>query len=89
MRQELERLLGHAPGAAPGDAAAGLLQTAVPAGIRVRPHGPAPETAGRHLMEEYARAAGLPGRRRRAGACKGAALPGCVEDIGNGCAASI
>ena len=35
-------------------------------------------------MEEYTRAAGLPGADAVPEHVKGAALPGCVEDIGNG-----
>ncbi|MEI3013906.1 MAG: hypothetical protein V8T36_03640 [Ruthenibacterium lactatiformans] len=71
MRQELERLLdthrAQRPEMQPQDYYKLLYQREFGCGHTA----PAPETAGRHLMEEYARAAGLPGRGRRAGTCKG------------------
>ena len=84
MRQELERLLdthrAQRPEMQPQDYYKLLYQREFGCGHTA----PAPETAGRHLMEEYARAAGLPGADAVPEHVKGAALPGCVEDIGNG-----
>ena len=61
MRQELERLLdthrAQRPEMQPQDYYKLLYQREFGCGHTA----PAPETAGRHLMEEYARAAGLPG----------------------------
>ena len=84
MRQELERLLdthrAQRPEMQPQDYYKLLYQREFGCGHTA----PAPETAGRHLMEEYTRAAGLPGADAVPEHVKGAALPGCVEDIGNG-----
>ena len=84
MRQELERLLdthrAQRPEMQPQDYYKLLYQREFGCGHTA----PAPETAERHLMEEYARAAGLPGADAVPEHVKGAALPGCVEDIGNG-----
>ena len=84
MRQELEQLLdthrAQRPEMQPQDYYKLLYQREFGCGHTA----PAPETAGRHLMEEYARAAGLPGADAVPEHVKGAALPGCVEDIGNG-----
>ena len=80
MRQELEQLLdthrAQRPEMQPQDYYKLLYQREFGCGHTA----PAPETAERHLMEEYARAAGLPVADAVPEHVKGAALPGCVED---------
>ena len=84
MRQELERLLdthrAQRPEMQPQDYYKLLYQREFGCGHTA----PAPETAERHLMEEYARAAGLPGADAVAPLCR------AVSRISaTGCAASI
>ncbi|MFQ8831791.1 MAG: hypothetical protein ACLR7U_02095 [Ruthenibacterium lactatiformans] len=89
MRQELERLLdthrAQRPEMQPQDYYKLLYQREFGCGHTA----PAPETAGRHLMEEYARAAGLPGADAVPEHVKAPLCRAVSRISATGCAASI